>query len=332
MLRKLFVVLAVVSIFGVTGWDQPMAAEFTMKLGHATANDAHDMAARHFAKEVERLSNGRIAAPVYNASQLGNNEKMNKDVRLGAQECLVQPAGFCVPYIPAAAALDLPFLFPSLEVFEKVANSDATKPLRDSTLKAGVEMVGFLQCAFKYFCTTFPLQKADDLKGRKIRIIQSPVLVTQFKAWGAIPIPMAMGEIYTGLQQGTCEGFDNPIDLIENMKFHEVAKYVTRSLHAANSIIVLVNKKWLDSLPPDLQAAVRTAGKTSITECINIQRRYVQKSTDVIKEKAVYFELPDAERAKLKTAGMVVWDEMRKDAEKAATMNPIVQAIEAASK
>jgi tripartite ATP-independent transporter DctP family solute receptor len=331
-LRHFWIILAILSFWGLTGGQPTIAAEYTMKLGHPTANDAMDMGARFFAQEVERLSGGKIKVPVYNASQLGNNEKMNKDVRMGAQECIIQPAGFAVPFVPALGVFDLPFLFPSYDVFEKVIHTQATDPMGEATRKTGVELVGFLQCAFKYFCTTFPMKKAEDLKGRKIRIIQSPVLTTQFKAWGAIPIPMHLGELYTGLQQGACEGFDNPIDLIENMKFYEVSKNVTKSIHAANIIVIMVSKKWLDSLPADMQEAVRKAGRTSITEGIKIQKQFTERSTDIIKAKANYYELPEAEKTKLKTAGMVVWDDMRKDPEKAAAMKPLIQAIEAASK
>jgi len=303
-------------------------AQFTMKLGHATANDGQDEIAKFFAKEVERLSGGRIKAPVYNASQLGNNEKMNKDLRSGAQEAIIQPAGFAVPYIPVLGILDLPFLFPSDEVQTKVLNSDAAEPFRQAARQAGLEIVMWYAGGFKYLATKFPVNTAEDLKGRKIRVIQSPELVGQFKAFGAIGIPLPLAECYTALQQGTVEGIEVPIDVMERFKFHEVAKYVTGMGHGTLSSMIMINSRWLNSLPSDLQEVVRKAGEAAATESLSIMRKHQHRSLDIVKKAATFSELPDMERAKLKTASEQVWAEIKKDQAKAEALARLVGSIE----
>lgn len=334
VLRPFFVALAGLFLLGFLCGGHALAApEFTMKLGHATANDCQDEVGKVFAAEVERLSNGRIKAPVYNASQLGNNEKMNKDVRSGAQEALIQPTGFCVPYIPLLGVLDLPFLFPNDEVYAKVINTEASDPFRKAARKANVEIVAFVEIAFKYFATRFPIDKPEDLKGRKIRVLQSPVLLDTFKAFGAIGVPMPLGEVYTGLQQGVVDGFDAPVDLIERMKFHEVAKYITGSYHGGNVIIVQVNKGWLDSLPKDLQDAVHKAGLSAAgTKAMMIQRDFEQKSLEIVKKAAVYREMSQDERGKMNAATQSVWEDVKKDSEKAEALNALVKGMESIKK
>lgn len=327
-LQYFFIGITIVLVLGVAGWDHATAAkQYVMKIGHATANDAQDATAKFFAKEVERLTGGRIKAPVYNASQLGNNFKMNKDVRIGAQECIVQPTGFAVPYIHNLAVLDLPFLFTDDEAYLKVINSEATDSLRKSAQKAGVEIVSFIQTSVKSFYTTFPLKTFEDFKGRKFRVIQSPVLIKQIEAYGAVAVPMPLGELYTGLQQGVVEGFQNPPDLAVRMKFHEVAKYATLTKHGTNALFIAVNKRWFDALPKDLQDSVRKAAVNASVEGMKIQRKSEAKAYDELKTKANFSVFPESEMAKLREAAKPVWDEIRKDPVKAELLGALLHGM-----
>ena len=330
-LNSIFVILAAMLLL-VSGGSVWAAPEYTMKLGHATANDAQDEVAKLFAKEVEQLSKGRIKATVYNASTLGNNQKMNIDVRSGAQEALEQPAGFAVPYIPILGVLDLPFLFPNPAVQTKVLmNNEATAPFLEAHRKLGLEVVSIFSGGFKYFATKFPLKTFEDMKGRKLRVIQSPELVEQIKAFGAIGIPLALSESYTAIQQGVVEGVELPIDVIQHLRFHEVAKYLASIQHGTLTTYIVVNKRWLDSLPKDLQEAVRQAGRLTSAEALKIYTQFQQNSQDVMKKGgAIYTEIPESERAKFKAAGEKVWEEIRKDKAKAETLNPLVKAIQEA--
>ena len=330
MIRLVLLLLCAALLFGVSGWNQASAAaKYTMKVGHATANDGQDAVTKFFAKEVERLSEGKIKAPVYNASQLGNNPKMNKDVRSGAQEVLVQPAGFSVPYIPTLGVLDLPFLFNDLEVQTKVLNSKATTLLHNAAQKVGLEIVMWYAGGFKYIATKFPLTTADGLKGRKVRVIQSPELVAQFKAFGAVGVPMPLGECYTALQQGVVEGISTPIDVIEKFKFHRVTGHVSSTRHGTLSSIILVNSRWLSSLPADLQKTVREAGRTTAMAALGIMNKFQTKSLETVKKEATYIEFPEQERAKLKKISEQVWDQMRQNKAKAEVMDILLDAMKA---
>jgi tripartite ATP-independent transporter DctP family solute receptor len=322
-------------VLGLVGWNTAAVganAKYTMKLGHATANDAQDAVANFFANEVEKLSGGQIKAMVYNASQLGNNIKMNKDLRSGVQEAIVQPAGFSARYIKILSVLDLPFLFPSEAVQNKVLNTAASDPIREDARKAGVEIVAFYPAGSIQFATKFPINAAADLKGRKFRIIPSPVITARFKAMGAIGVPMPLGELYPALQQGTVEGCEITFEIIERMKFYEVANYVTESNHAMFAGIILVNKRWLDALPADLQKALYQAGTSLTEEVLNIRNNFVQKSVAVLKKDAKFSVLPEAERAQLKASCEIVWTNMKKDPQKAALIDALIKGVAAQTK
>lgn len=333
--KGLWMLLITAMISGLIIWNTGTAAaqaKYTMKLGHATANDAQDAVANYFAKEVEKLSGGQIKATVYNASQLGNNIKMNKDLRSGAQEAIVQPVGFSARYIQILSVLDLPFLFPSEAVLNKVLNTEASDPIREAARQAGVEIIAFYPAGSIQFATKFPVNTAEDLKGRKFRIIPAPAISARFKAMGAIGVPMPLGELYPALQQGTVEGCEITFEIIERMKFYEVANYVTESNHAMFAGFILVNRGWLDSLPVDLQKVVYQAGSSLTEEVLSIRNNFVQKSVAALKKDAKFSELPESEREKLKAATEVVWTDMKKDPQKAALIDALVRGVEEAKK
>ena len=335
MLRNACVGLTLFLVAGSTGWDRAIAADFTLKLGHTTAQDAQDEIAHLFAKEVESRSSGKIKVQIYNASQLGNDVKMNRDVRSGAQEGIIQPIDFMVTFVPALGALQVPGLFPDYDTQVKVltGKNNAVELLNKRVQAAGVEIVALYPVGFTQLATTFPVKTFEDLKGHKIRARGAPELVLETRSWGAIPIPLPLAEVYTSLQQGLVEGTQNSIDLVEMFKFHEVAKYITETSHQASTGVIVVNKRWLDSLPPDLKEAVRAGGQASGGwAALKIVSKLEDQAWETMKKNAVYFRFPDAERAKMKVAVKPVWDLVRNDAVKAETLDALIQATSAVTK
>jgi C4-dicarboxylate-binding protein DctP len=89
--------------------------------------------------------------------------------------------------------------------------------------------------------------------------MQSPLLIAQYKDWGANPVPIAFSETYNALQQGVADAQENPLVSIDAMKFYEVQKYLTITNHGYIGFIVMANKQAFDKLPPDFQKALLEA-------------------------------------------------------------------------
>ena len=94
------------------------------------------------------------------------------------------------------------------------------------------------------------------LSKHKFRVMQAPVLIDQYNAWNIVAIPTSMGEVYTALQQKTIEGLENTADHFYQNKFYEVARYFTESSHGHLVLILIVNEKWFNSLPQDIQQTI----------------------------------------------------------------------------
>jgi C4-dicarboxylate-binding protein DctP len=107
--------------------------------------------------------------------------------------------------------------------------------------------------------TNFEVDNIESLRGKKIRVMQSKVLMDTYNAWGASGVPMNVPELYTALQQGTIDGVDTTAPFAYTWKYHEVTKFLVMAPRIAIPAMFLVSKKWLDTLPADLEKAVYEA-------------------------------------------------------------------------
>jgi len=288
--------------------------EYLLRIGHDTVEDYQDALARHFAEEVERESDGRIAVEIYPANQLGSNESMNQQVRTGALQGIIQPSAFLTPVAPVLGVLDLPFLFPNEDVQNTVLNSKAAELLNEALREEGYEPVAWMTGGFKQFNTTFPVRKASDFDGRIYRTMTSPILVHQYESWGASVTTMSFSEVYTALQQGTIEGHENPPDAIYHRKLHEVAPYLTISDHGALTTVLTLSKRWYDQLPADLQQVLQQAGKSTAKKSSELLEPFHQASLKAMEADGTeIIYLDEQERQKLREMAAPVWDHVAKD-------------------
>jgi len=99
------------------------------------------------------------------------------------------------------------------------------------------------------------------MKGLKIRVVESPMMIDTFKALGANPTPLPFPEIYNALQQKVIDGQDNPIYTSILMKFTEVIKFATISNHILTECPTVVNRDFWNSLKPEHQKIFREAAE-----------------------------------------------------------------------
>jgi TRAP-type C4-dicarboxylate transport system substrate-binding protein len=103
----------------------------------------------------------------------------------------------------------------------------------------------------------------DDMKGQTIRVQESPTYVSMMKELGANPVPMAYGEVYLAMKQGTVDGMELPVFTAVSDKFHEVTKFYSLTKHTYPPIAWFTNLRKYQALPADLRQAVDEAAKAT---------------------------------------------------------------------
>jgi len=268
--RSLLSIVAIVSMS-----ISAFSADYVLKFSHVVSeNTPKGKAAKFFEKRLEELSNGKIDVQVYPNSQLYKDKVVLKQLRLNSVQMACPSFSKFTKTVPQLALFDLPFLFRDMEHVHKVQDGEVGQKLKDLVAKKGFVVLDYWDNAFKQLTSSKKaLLMPEDAKGQKFRIMSSKVLEEQFKAVGANPQVMPFSEVYSALAQGVIDGQENTNSNIYTKKFYEVQKYMTQSNHGYLGYLVVMSKKFYDSLPKELQDAVKQAMKEATAK----EREYAKE-------------------------------------------------------
>ncbi len=286
-MKKLVIGVVAAAMLATSG----LAAEYTLKFSHVVSpNTPKGKAADFFEKRLEELSGGRIDVQVYPSSQLYKDNAVLKALRLDSVQMAAPSFSKFGKIVPQLALFDLPFLFKDIDHLHRVQDGDVGQKLKDMVDAKGIKALAFWDNHFKQLSSSKQaLIKPEDAQGQKFRIMSSKVLEAQFNAIGANPQMMPFSEVYSGLQQGVIDGQENTNSNIYTKKFHEVQKYLSITNHGYLGYLVVMSKKFWNSLPADLQANVEQAMKEATekerefadqlnNEQFNLIKEYAQKT------------------------------------------------------
>jgi tripartite ATP-independent transporter DctP family solute receptor len=245
---------------GDNGGDKTPDKKYIMKFGSVEPIDAvQHKACEQFKEAVEKATDGNVVVELYPASQLGNARAQIEATQMNTQQGVLLPNSNFVGFYPAAAITDLPFLFPNRETTYKIMDGPVGEDYLNAYDSTGMKVVSLWESGFKQFTGNFDITKPGDFKGKKIRVMENPVLIAQYQAMGATATPINYSETYNALQQKVVDGQENPLVCIYDMKFHEVQSCVTISDHGWLPLVVALNKAWYDELPAEYQTAIKDA-------------------------------------------------------------------------
>jgi len=259
MIKKVLLSVAAIASMSISA----VGADYVLKFSHVVSeNTPKGQAAKFFEKRLEELSKGKIDVQVYPNSQLYKDKVVLKQLKLNSVQMACPSFSKFTKTVPQLALFDLPFLFKDMNHVHKVQDGEVGQKLKDLVAAKGFVVLDYWDNAFKQLTSSKKaLLMPEDAKGQKFRIMSSKVLEEQFKAVGANPQVMPFSEVYSALQQGVIDGQENTNSNIYTKKFYEVQKYMTLSNHGYLGYLVVMSKKFYDSLPKDLQAAVKQAMK-----------------------------------------------------------------------
>lgn len=248
------------------------AADFTMKIAHVGATTQPIYTCVEVMKShVERFSAGRIAVEHYPAGQLGNFRQSVEQVQLGTLEMTSTTGGGISNLFGPIQAFDIPYLFRDDRVIDKIMiDPVVSSRLRKDVLAATqtVRLMGMSgDHGWRSFFTDVPVKVASDLKGVKIRTIESPITMELARAVGANPTPIPWQELYTSLATGIVHGTKNSLSDIVDMSFTDFLKYGVLDRHTYIIFFWWINDPWLKSLPADLQNVVHDGYYAMTTTC-----------------------------------------------------------------
>lgn len=253
-----------------------------------------------FKNMVETASDGAIKVELYPNAQLGDNKASYEMLRAGNIEGVIA-TGVLPIFFPEFEVISIPYLFKSPEVAWYVF--DNTKYWKDLgerlRQKTGMRLLAMGQNGVRNFTHKDKFIKTPaDLKGEKIRVMQSPIFVNMMQAFGANAVPIAWSELYSALQTGVVKGQENPISVIIGGSLFEVQKYMTMDAHLWSEDSFVINDKFYSSLPKQYQNIIKQAAKVAETTNRGVETIHsMGPGLELLKEKGMKVYVPtDAEK------------------------------------
>jgi len=211
-----------------------------------------------FKEDIERLSDGAIRVELYPTSQLGTAPQMIEGVQNGDIEGVLIPSSYFASVAPAIAVLDVPFLFPSDgTAAERAQRLLAAGTSLDEYLHTkGFVVGGYLLGGNQYMLTTFEINTMDDLKGRKMWTLPSPLLRESLDLYGAQAVGLDPSDVASGLQNGTIEGVLNDCTFWKTQGLTDSAKHINLCPAGAFVNCFFFSAEWIDALPENVRDLV----------------------------------------------------------------------------
>ncbi len=267
------------------------APKITLKFGHTEPEQSvWHTGALKFKEEVERLSNGEIEIAIYPNGQLGSLRDLLEGVQMGTVDFTATVSAVVANFCPELSVFDLPCLIQDYPHAYRCLDGDVGDFLKEKLRAQGLIPLAWWQIGFRNLTSNKDIRTIDDLKGQRIRIMPSNIFRDIFLQLGADPVPMDIGELFTGLQQGTVDGQENPYTQIRDSKFYEVQKYLVETMHAYSPGVFSMSPQAWNKLTPEQREIILEATKPATVAARKANEDWVEAAKkELIEEHGMQF-------------------------------------------
>jgi tripartite ATP-independent transporter DctP family solute receptor len=243
-----------------------------------------------FADKVKEKTKGEVTITVFPAGQLGQEQDYIQGIKLGAMEMTKVSSAPLGQFSPSLQVVSLPFIWRNLEHQHSVLSGPIGTRLMNDLDKQGFKGLAFFDAGFRNVTTRDkPVKVPADLKGLKIRVMQSKPLIDTINAFGATAVPMGQSEVYIALQQKVIDGWENNEPTVLTFNMQEVCKYFSYTRHTSIPDILVMNKQLFDSVPKSTQTAILEAAAQTIPYQRKVWADYIDDAVKQLKAKGMEF-------------------------------------------
>ncbi|MEJ8825284.1 TRAP transporter substrate-binding protein [Variovorax humicola] len=268
-----------------------------------------NMAVKQMSDDLAKATGGKDKIKIFADSALGSEKDTVEQVKIGALDMVRVSSASFHGIVPESVIPSLPFLFRDIDHFRKVMYGPTGDKILASFEKAGFVGLCFYESGARSVYAKKPIKSVADMKGLKIRVQPSDLMVSLVTATGASPTPMPIAEVYTGLKTGLVDAAENNYPSYEEAKHFESAPVYSETMHVMTPEVLVFSKKIWDTLPKEEQAAIRKAAKDSVPYYVKLwEAREKDAKATVIKGGAKIVAATDIDRKGFVEVEKPVWD------------------------
>ncbi len=291
----------------------PADGPIVIKIGHTDSSQrSTHIWSEALGEYLEENAPGKFKVEVYSDGSLGDTPDLVSGIKVGTVTMMFDLSSVITAATgPDSTCIDLPYLYPSFEDWEKGTFENGGLELFNETIAdAGYYAIDMYYNGIRQVISRDKIYKTqDDFKGQKIRIAQNDLNIEIWKAMGANPTPMAWGEVVTSLSQGQINALDHSLGVFNDFSLHEIAPHVTLTNHASSPFPIICSKDWIESLDPAdrevLEAGVKEVAAKQRTEEYAKEKGYIERFKE---EGAEVYELTPDEIKAFQDAVQPVYD------------------------
>jgi tripartite ATP-independent transporter DctP family solute receptor len=218
-----------------------------------------------FGEEIHRISNGQLEVEIYPNSQLGSEREILELIQIGSLHMTKVSAATLENFAPKSKVLGLPYLFKNRAHAFRVLDGEIGQNLLEDSQRYRLKGLGYYDAGYRSFYTKErPVDHPDELKGLKIRVMESVTAMNMVRSFGGAPTPISWGELYTSLQQGVVDGAENNPPSFYLSKHYEICKYYSLNEHTYSPDVIIIGNSFWNQLNEEQQLWMSKAVNASI--------------------------------------------------------------------
>ncbi|WP_373495505.1 TRAP transporter substrate-binding protein [Aquiflexum sp.] len=266
-----------------------------IKLGHGlgVTHPVHE-AMVFMAKRVEEKSEGKVQIRVYPNQQLGTERELVELLQIGSLGMTKVSSATLESFAPKIQVLSMPYLFRDDAHRDKVLKGEIGKQLLSESEEFWLKGLVYYDAGKRSFYTkTKSVESPEDLKGLKVRTLESNMAINMIKTFGSSPTPVSYGELYTALQQGIVDGAENNPPSLYTSRHYEVCKFYSINEHTAVPDVVIVSTKVWNTLDDEEKRWIQEAADESAVFQYKLWAASVEESLREMEKAGVTITYPD---------------------------------------
>ncbi len=319
--------LAVATVMTVS----PVRAQGKMVM---KASDVHPTgyptveAIERMGKKLEAATGGRLSIQMFPSMQLGGEKEMIEQAQLGALQFARISVGPMGTLVPEFNVFNLPFVFRDTKHMEAVIDGpigdEMLQKLSDHPTSNLIGLCWMNAGSRHVYNSKRPIEKVEDLKGLKIRMMGNPLFVDTMNALGGNGVAMGFDQLINAMQTGVVDGAENNEPSYASGQHYRYAKYYSRTGHLMIPEIVVFSRRTWRSLSADDQALLRKLAKETQLEQRKLWYAREEESLKQMREAGVIIN-DVADKKAFQDAVKPVWDKY------GASLKALVERIQAVS-
>ncbi|WP_105370135.1 TRAP transporter substrate-binding protein [Neorhizobium huautlense] len=210
---------------------------------------------------VEARLPGQFRFNVVKNGALGGEKEVAEGARLGSVQASLSTVSSLSGWVPELQILDLPFLYRDRDHVRRTVDGEIGGNLKEKLAAQGFFVGDFINYGARHLLTKEPVTRPDQLKSKKIRVIQSPLHTKLWSAFGTTPVGIPITETYNALSTGVADAMDLTKSAYAGFKLYEVVPYMTETGHIWASGVVFYAANFWNRLTDEQKTVFRDASQ-----------------------------------------------------------------------